>query len=115
MHIVKRADTLVCEGTETRAFCIRHPNDPDRIQAIPVPEEIKALCSSSSRDWVAANCGSLILIPPSATASLNQTRQRCITFEEKSHTFTVIGVAVCTAVFLVGSVHGFIKRGMGFG
>ena len=44
-HIVKRGDTLVCEGTETRAFCIRHPDDPDRIQAIPVPEDIKALCS----------------------------------------------------------------------
>ena len=44
-HIVKRGDTLVCEGTETRAFCIRHPDDPDRIQAIPIPEDIKALCS----------------------------------------------------------------------
>ena len=44
-HIVKRGDTLICEGTETRAFCIHHPDDPDRIQAIPVPEDIKALCS----------------------------------------------------------------------
>ena len=44
-HIVKRGDTLVCEGTETRAFCIRHPDDPDRIRAIPVPEDIKSLCS----------------------------------------------------------------------
>ncbi len=44
-HTVKRGDTLICEGTETRAFCIRHPDDPDRIQAVPVPEDIKALCS----------------------------------------------------------------------
>ena len=44
-HSVKRGDTLICEGTETRAFCIRHPDDSDRIKAIPVPEDIKALCS----------------------------------------------------------------------
>ena len=44
-HIVKRGDTLICEGTETRAFCIRHPDNPDRIKAIAVPEDIKALCS----------------------------------------------------------------------
>ena len=44
-HIVKRGDTLICEGTETRAFCIRHPDDPNRIKAIAVPEDIKALCS----------------------------------------------------------------------
>ncbi len=44
-HIVKRGDTVLCEGTETRAFCIRHPDDPNRIKAIAVPENIKALCS----------------------------------------------------------------------
>ena len=44
-HIVKRGDTLICEGTETRAFCVRHPDDPNRIKAIAVPEDIKALCS----------------------------------------------------------------------
>jgi len=44
-HIVKRGDTLICEGTETRAFCIRHPEDPDRIKAVAVPEDIRALCS----------------------------------------------------------------------
>ena len=44
-HVVKRAGTLVCEGTETRAFCIRHPDNPDRIKAIPVPADIRALCS----------------------------------------------------------------------
>lgn len=44
-HIVKRADTLICEGTETRAFCIRHPEDFNRIKAIAVPDDIRALCS----------------------------------------------------------------------
>jgi 4-hydroxybenzoyl-CoA thioesterase len=43
-HVVKRGDTLLCEGTEVRAFCIRDPNDPDRIRAIPIPEDLKALC-----------------------------------------------------------------------
>ena len=44
-HVVMRGDELLCEGHETRAFCIRHPDDPDRIKAIAVPEDIKALCS----------------------------------------------------------------------
>ena len=44
-HIVKRGDTLICEGTETRAFCIRHPDNPNRIKAIAVPDDIRALCS----------------------------------------------------------------------
>ena len=39
------AKLLEQEGTEVRAFCIKHPEDPDRIKAIPVPEDIKALCS----------------------------------------------------------------------
>jgi 4-hydroxybenzoyl-CoA thioesterase len=44
-HVVMRGDDLLCEGTETRAFCIRHPDNPDRIKAIPVPEDIKSKCS----------------------------------------------------------------------
>ena len=40
-----RGDTLLCEGTEVRAFCERDPADASRIRAIPVPEDIKALCS----------------------------------------------------------------------
>ena len=43
-HEVKRGDLVLCEGTEVRAFCIRDPGNPDRIKAIPVPEDIKALC-----------------------------------------------------------------------
>lgn len=44
-HVVTRGDTLICEGTEVRAFVIKHPDDPERIKAIPVPEDIKARCS----------------------------------------------------------------------
>ncbi len=44
-HRVRRGEDLLCEGTEVRAFCIRDPANPDRIKAIPVPEDLKALCS----------------------------------------------------------------------
>jgi 4-hydroxybenzoyl-CoA thioesterase len=44
-HVVQRGDDVLCEGTETRAFVIHPPEAPDRIKAIPVPEDIKALCS----------------------------------------------------------------------
>ena len=44
-HVVRRRDTVLCEGTEVRAFCIRDPQNPDRIKAIPVPEDIKAACT----------------------------------------------------------------------
>lgn len=43
-HVVKRGEDVLCEGTEVRCFTIKHPDDPDRIKAIPVPEDIKALC-----------------------------------------------------------------------
>lgn len=44
-HRVMRGDDLICEGHETRAFCIRHPDNPERIKSIPVPDNIRALCS----------------------------------------------------------------------
>jgi len=40
-----RAETLLCEGRETRAFVIHPDNDPDRIKAIRIPESIRLLCS----------------------------------------------------------------------
>ena len=43
-HVVKRGDTVLCEGTEVRAFVTRDPANPERIKAIPVPEDLKALC-----------------------------------------------------------------------
>jgi 4-hydroxybenzoyl-CoA thioesterase len=44
-HVVMRGDTVLCEGLETRAFVIHPPEAPDTIKAIPVPEDIKALCT----------------------------------------------------------------------
>ena len=43
-HLVKRGDDLLCDGTEVRAFCMRDPANPDRIKAMPIPEDIQALC-----------------------------------------------------------------------
>jgi len=45
MHRVTRGDELVCEGREVRAFIKRDEHDPDRMRAIPVPEDIKAMCA----------------------------------------------------------------------
>ena len=36
---------LICEGREVRAFVKRDEHDRDRLRAIPVPEDIKAMCS----------------------------------------------------------------------
>jgi 4-hydroxybenzoyl-CoA thioesterase len=44
-HVVTRGLDVLCEGTETRVLVIRPPENPDRIKAILVPEDIKALCS----------------------------------------------------------------------
>ncbi len=35
---------LICEGRETRAFVKRDAEDSERLRAIAVPEDIKALC-----------------------------------------------------------------------
>ena len=44
-HRILRGDELICEGTEVRAFVVRDPGNPARLKAIPVPEDIRALCS----------------------------------------------------------------------
>jgi 4-hydroxybenzoyl-CoA thioesterase len=44
-HVIQRGDTVLCEGSETRAFCMRDPSNPDRIKAIPIPPDIRALCT----------------------------------------------------------------------
>ncbi len=43
-HRIVRGGELLCEGTEVRAFVIRDPAEPQRIRAIPIPEDIRALC-----------------------------------------------------------------------
>jgi 4-hydroxybenzoyl-CoA thioesterase len=49
MHRVTRAgphgDDLICEGREVRAFVKRDAADPDRLRAIAIPDDIKAMCS----------------------------------------------------------------------
>ncbi|MDE1951070.1 MAG: acyl-CoA thioesterase [Burkholderiales bacterium] len=43
-HVVMRGADLICESTETRVFCRRDADDPRRIRAVPVPEDIRRLC-----------------------------------------------------------------------
>ena len=45
LHQVFLDGVLMCEGTEVRAFVQRDPANPERIKAIPIPEDIQALCS----------------------------------------------------------------------
>jgi 4-hydroxybenzoyl-CoA thioesterase len=45
LHKVTRGEDLICEGREVRAFVKRDADNPDRLRAIPVPDDIKALCS----------------------------------------------------------------------
>ncbi len=44
-HIARRGDTLLAKGREVRIFAVRVSEDPPRIKAIPIPEDIKAACS----------------------------------------------------------------------
>ncbi|MEP7058031.1 MAG: acyl-CoA thioesterase [Caldimonas sp.] len=49
VHRVTRAragggEDLICEGREVRAFVRRDADNPDRLRALPVPEDIRALC-----------------------------------------------------------------------
>jgi 4-hydroxybenzoyl-CoA thioesterase len=44
-HVVMRGADVLCEGTETRAFCKRVEGEPDRITSIAVPEDIRVRCS----------------------------------------------------------------------
>jgi 4-hydroxybenzoyl-CoA thioesterase len=43
-HRILRGEELLCDGTETRAFVIRNPEDPNRIRAISIPKDIRLLC-----------------------------------------------------------------------
>ncbi len=46
-HVIYRDDRVLCEGSETRAFVVHPPGEPDRIKAIPVPADIRALCCNA--------------------------------------------------------------------
>jgi 4-hydroxybenzoyl-CoA thioesterase len=45
VHRVTRGEDLICEGREVRAFVKRDADNPERLRAIPVPDDIKAMCS----------------------------------------------------------------------
>lgn len=45
LHVVKRGHDILCEGTETRTFVTKHPDDPTKIKSIPIPEDVMRLCS----------------------------------------------------------------------
>ena len=38
-------EDLICEGREVRAFTRRDADNPERLRAMPVPEDIKLMCS----------------------------------------------------------------------
>jgi 4-hydroxybenzoyl-CoA thioesterase len=39
------AEELICEGSEVRAFVRRDADNPDRLRAMPVPDDIRLQCS----------------------------------------------------------------------
>ncbi len=49
VHRVTRAgvdsEDLICEGREVRAFTRRDADNPERLRALPVPEDIRLMCS----------------------------------------------------------------------
>ena len=49
VHRITRAgvegDDLICEGREVRAFTRRDADNPDRLRAMPIPEDIRLMCS----------------------------------------------------------------------
>ena len=40
-HVIRRGEITLAEGREVRVFARRHPDDPSRIQAVPVPPDIR--------------------------------------------------------------------------
>ena len=42
-HTVMRGDTVLCEGSEIRAFCKR---DGEKLYAVPIPPDIRAKCET---------------------------------------------------------------------
>jgi 4-hydroxybenzoyl-CoA thioesterase len=40
-HLIRRAETLILEGSELRCWAVRHPGDPRRMLALPIPPEFR--------------------------------------------------------------------------
>lgn len=43
-HRIVRGDTPLAEIVEKRVFAIRHPDDPTRMKAVPIPPEFRSCC-----------------------------------------------------------------------
>ena len=44
-HIIRRGAVILVEGREIRVFARRHPDDPERIQAVTAPESVRQWCA----------------------------------------------------------------------
>lgn len=44
-HLARRGDTVLREGREVRVFAIQDPDDPLRIKAIPISDDIRSACA----------------------------------------------------------------------
>ncbi len=42
LHRLMKGDTLAVEGTETRVWAAKDPDNPDRIKGVPIPEDVIA-------------------------------------------------------------------------
>jgi 4-hydroxybenzoyl-CoA thioesterase len=49
-YTIRRGDTVIAEGEETRVFAIRDAENPGRIKAVAIPAEIKALCEAAGEE-----------------------------------------------------------------
>jgi 4-hydroxybenzoyl-CoA thioesterase len=56
-------EDLICEGTEVRVFVRRDAHDPHRLRAIPVPDDIRAVCEGEAPSGTSAD------LLPSAAAT----------------------------------------------
>lgn len=43
-HVIRRGDDVLVEGREIRIFAERHPDDPQRIRAVRLPDHLRRLC-----------------------------------------------------------------------
>jgi 4-hydroxybenzoyl-CoA thioesterase len=46
-HTVRCGDDVLLEGSELRAWVVKHPDDPRRFQPQPIPEEVRAAFSQT--------------------------------------------------------------------
>src|SRR3974390_422006 len=46
-HRLMKGDVLAVEGFETRVWVMRDPNDPEKIKATPIPQDVVARLSKS--------------------------------------------------------------------